>query len=68
MNVVTALIVFSASAALVCARARAAGPALFFGVFAVALLTATPLGVELREGVESVIEAGQQAAVESGAR
>ncbi|MPZ64556.1 MAG: hypothetical protein GEU83_03225 [Pseudonocardiaceae bacterium] len=68
MNVVVALIVFSALGAVICARARAAGPALFFGVVAVALLAATPLGEQLREGVESVIEAGQQAAAESGAR
>ncbi len=32
MNVLTALIVFSGLAAVICARARAAGPALFFGV------------------------------------
>ncbi len=64
MSVVTALIVFSALGALLCSRARAAGPALFFGVVAVALLAATPLGEQLREGVEAVIEAGQDAAAE----
>jgi hypothetical protein len=49
MSVMTALIVFSALAAVICTKARAAGPALFFGVVAVALLSATPVGAELRE-------------------
>ncbi len=61
MNVVTALMVFSALAAVICTKARAAGPAVFFGVFAVALLTATPLGAELRELVESGIEQASRA-------
>jgi len=68
MSVMTALIVFSALGAVICARARAAGPALFFGVVAVALLSATPLGAELREFAGAVVEQASQAGAEGGAR
>ncbi|MQA15584.1 MAG: hypothetical protein GEV09_15885 [Pseudonocardiaceae bacterium] len=70
MNVITALIVFSALAALLCAKARAAGPALFFGVVAVALLTATPLGAELGRLIDSISDYAGRAAAEAngGAR
>jgi hypothetical protein len=65
MNVLTALILFSALAALVCAKARAAGPALFFGVVAVALLTATPVGVELGRLIDSISDYAGRAAAEA---
>lgn len=68
MNVITALIVFSALGAVICARARAVGPALFFGVVAVALLTVTPLGAELRGLVEEIVAQANRAATEGGAR
>lgn len=44
MDVVSALIVFSGLAAFICAKARAAGPALLFGVVALALFATTPMG------------------------
>jgi hypothetical protein len=68
MSVMTALIVFSALAAVICTKARAAGPALFFGVVAVALLSATPVGAELREFAGAVVEQAARAGAESGAR
>ena len=68
MSVMTALIVFSALAAVICTKARAAGPALFFGVVAVALLSATPVGAELREFASAVVEQAARAGAESGAR
>jgi hypothetical protein len=63
-----AVIVFSALGAVICMKARAAGPALFFGVVAVALLSATPVGAELREFAAAVVEQAGRAAAESGAR
>ena len=68
MSVMTALIVFSAVAAVICTKARAAGPALFFGVVAVALLSATPVGAELREFAGAVVEQAGRAGAEGGAR
>ncbi len=68
MSVMTALIVFSALAAVICTKARAAGPALFFGVVAVALLSATPVGAELREFAGAVVEQASRAGTESGVR
>jgi len=68
MSVMTALILFSALGALICTKARAAGPALFFGVVAVALLSATPVGAELREFAGMVVEQAGRAAVEDGVR
>jgi len=68
MSVMTALIVFSALAAVICTKARAAGPALFFGVVAVALLSATPVGAELREFAGAVVEQAARAGAKSGAR
>lgn len=65
MNVLTALILFSALAALMCAKARAAGPALFFGVVAVALLTATPVGAELGRLIDSISDYAGRAAAEA---
>lgn len=44
MSVAAALILFSALMTIVCARARAAGPALLAGVFCVVVLGTTPLG------------------------
>lgn len=44
MDVVAALIVFSLIGAGICVKARAAAPALFFGVVAVVLFCMTPLG------------------------
>ncbi len=44
MSTVTALIIFSGIAAAICARSRAAGPALLFGVLAVVLLGTTEVG------------------------
>lgn len=68
MNVLTALIVFSGLAALICARARAAGPALFFGVVALVLLSATPAGAALARVVEAAVEFGERAAAQAGAQ
>jgi len=61
MSTVTWLIVFSAFAAFLCAKARAAGAALFFGVLAVVLLSVTPIGGDLREFGGSVAEQVEQA-------
>jgi len=66
VTVMTTLIVFSALAAVICTKARAAGPAVFFGVLAVALLSATPLGEQLREFFTVMAEAGR--AESGGAR
>jgi hypothetical protein len=44
MSTVAALIVFSGIAATICARSRAAGPALLFGVVAVVLFGTTDVG------------------------
>jgi len=68
MSVVTALIIFSALGAVICTKARAAGPAVFFGVLAVALLSATPLGAELREFAGAVVEQASRAGAEGGTR
>ena len=67
MSVITALIVFSALGAVICARARAAGPALFFGVVALVLLTATPVGAALAQLVAMAVEFGERAAAQAGA-
>ena len=68
MSVMAAVIVFSALGAVICMKARAAGPALFFGVVAVALLSATPVGAELREFAAAVVEQAGRAGAEGGAR
>ena len=68
MSVVTALIIFSALGAVICTKARAAGPAVFFGVLAVALLSATPVGAELREFAGAVVEQASRAGAEGGTR
>ena len=47
MDIVAALIVFSAIGAFICVKARAAAPALFFGATAVVLFCMTPLGAGL---------------------
>jgi len=44
MTTIAALIVFAAAGAAICAKARAAVPALIFGTFAVVLFCTTPLG------------------------
>ncbi len=67
MSVITALIVFSALGAVLCARARAAGPALFFGVVALVLLSATPVGVVLAQVFEQAVEFGERATAQAGA-
>ena len=54
MDVIAALIVFSAIGAFICARSRAAGPALFFGVVAVLLLCTTPLGAGIPGALATV--------------
>ncbi len=68
MNVLVALIVFSALGAVICMKARAAGPAVFFGVVAVALFAATPLGAELPGAVSAMFEAFDEAPSQGGAR
>ena len=68
MSVMAAIILFSALAAVICTKARAAGPAVFFGVLAVALLSATPLGAQLREFFAAMAEAGRAAAESGGTR
>ena len=67
MSVLTALIVFSGLAAVICVRARAAGPALFFGVVALVLLMATPAGAVIGQLVELTVEFGERAAAQAGA-
>lgn len=54
MDVIAALIVFSAIGAFICAKSRAAGPALFFGVVAVVLLCTTPIGSGIPDAVAAV--------------
>lgn len=54
MNVIAALIVFSAVGAFICAKSRAAGPALLFGVVAVVLLCTTPIGSGIPDAVAAV--------------
>jgi len=66
MSVMTAIILFSALGAVICTKARAAGPALFFGALAVALLSATPVGAQLREFFVVMAEQAGRAAAESG--
>lgn len=44
MDVIAALIVFAGIGAMVCARSRAGGPALLFGVIAIVLFCFTPAG------------------------
>ena len=68
MSVMAAVIVFSALGAVICTKARAAGPAVFFGVLAVALLSVTPVGAELREFAGAVVEQASRAGAEGGAR
>jgi len=68
MTVLIALITFSALGAVICTKARAAGPAVFFGVVAVALFAATPLGAELPGAVNAMFEAFDEAASQDGAQ
>jgi hypothetical protein len=51
---IAGLAVFSALAAVISARARAAGPALLFGIVAIALFTTTPLGSGLPDAIASI--------------
>ena len=66
MSVLPALILFSAVAALICVRARAAGPALLFGVVALVLLAATPVGAAMGQLVQLAMEFGERAAAQAG--
>lgn len=52
MAVVAALVVFATLAAIIAARARAAVPAVLFGVIAVVLFATTPLGSGIPEAVQ----------------
>lgn len=61
MTTLTWLIVFSAFAAILCARARAGGAALIFGVLAVAMLSVTPVGSDLRDFAMDVADQVEQA-------
>ena len=67
MSVITALIIFSGLAAAICVRARAAGPALLFGVVALVLLAATPVGAALGQLVALAVEFGERVAAQAGA-
>ncbi len=54
MDVVAALIVFSVIGAFICAKARAAVPALFFGVVGVVLFCTTPMGAGLPSAIAGI--------------
>lgn len=56
MEVIAALIVFSGIGAIICARARAGGPALVFGVIAIVLFCFTPAGSNLPSLVAGVAQ------------
>lgn len=71
MDVIAALLVFALIGAFICVKARAAAPALFFGVVAVVLFCLTPLGAGLPHAAgevagwvgdqgSSVVEAGAE--------
>lgn len=68
MNVLYALILFAAVGAVICTKARAAGPAVFFGVVAVALFAASPLGAQLPGAVTAMFDAFGDAASRGGAQ
>ncbi len=53
MDTVAALIIFSSFGAWISVRARAAGPALVFGLFAALLFCTTPLGSWIPETLGS---------------
>jgi hypothetical protein len=55
MSTVAALIIFSLVGAWLCARHRAAVPALFFGITAVVLFCTTPLGSGVPGTVATVV-------------
>lgn len=67
MGVLTAVMVFSALGAVICTKARAAGPAVFFAVVAVALFAVSPAGAQLPGAVADLVAAFRQAAAEGGA-
>ncbi|MCD2191347.1 hypothetical protein [Actinomycetospora soli] len=67
MPTVTALILFSGVAAVLCARSKATGPALLFGVLAVVLIGTTQLGRDLLTAVSSVGDRVDDAAAAAGA-
>jgi hypothetical protein len=52
--VIAGLAIFSALAAVISARARAAGPALLFGVVAIVLFVSTPLGSGVPDAIAAV--------------
>ncbi len=67
MSAMTAVMLFAALAAFICVRARAAGPALFFGVVALVLLMATPAGAVIGQLIELCVEFGERAAAQAAA-
>lgn len=56
------LILFAIVGALICARARVAGGALVFGVLAIVLFVATPIGAGLPGAVSSFLATFDNAA------
>jgi hypothetical protein len=56
MDVIAVLIVFAGIAALICARVRAAGPALLFGALAIVLFCFTPAGAGLPGALASAVQ------------
>lgn len=63
MSVAAALILFSLLMTVVCARARAAGPALLAGVFCVVVFATTPVGQGILGVVADAGDRVDQAAV-----
>lgn len=68
LNVIWALFGLSAIGALLCARTRAATPALFFGVLAVVLFMATPFGSELPQNVLELFQNTANSPAQAGSR
>ncbi len=66
MSALTAVMLFAGFAAVICVRARAAGPALLFGVVTLVLLAATPVGAAMGQLVQLAMEFGEQAAAQTG--
>jgi len=56
MNLLAGLILFSVLGAWLAARARAAGAALAFGVIAAVLFCTTPLGADLPELLNGLVQ------------
>lgn len=72
MDTIAALIIFSSFGTWISVKARAAGPALFFGVVAVVLFCTTPLGSWVPGAISSAThttaEVGGSLATVGGAR